>query len=282
MIYKAVNILKLLVLLMGYMFTTTAFELKAQTTLWVTHPQVAYDLNAMAQLYGPKHQSFKAATIFKLSGSADIHQFTPSPTQLKALLKHSPLIVGPLTHQPWLKLAQTSGLLPDNNKEILILAHLGATNHYWLNPKTALSFEKKIQKFLNQLSITYPSTTPWSDKIKIESEKIKELIKHKHIKRVVLTHNSLSYLFKHMDNIELLTLYGAGDDHHQAVSAIQLKKIYQWARKPDEMLFIFEKNLATPSVLTQEALFKKVKTIEWAPIGPSPLKELRKALEQVL
>jgi len=277
MIDKMNNILKLMILFWGILILNP----KAKTNLWVTHPQVGHDLNQMAKLYNDsasQSPSFKAKEIFPLLDSADVHQFSPSTTELKRLLKHSPLIVGPLSHQPWLKLAQTSGLL--TRKKTLILDHLGATDHYWLNISMAVIFEKKIQSFFKQLAIPYPSTRPWSDQIMIESNKIKKIMKEKHITKVVLTHNSLASLFKDMNKIELLTLYT--DDHHQEVSASQLKKLYKWAKKRDELLFIFEKNLKKPAVLSQEDLFKKVKTIEWSPIGNFPLMKLREALEYAL
>jgi len=277
MMYKTSNILKLFILLWG----TLILNLRAATILWVTHPQVGHDLNQMAELYrdrAAQSPPFKAKEIFPLLDSTDIHQFSPSPIQLKRLLKYTPLIIGPLSHQPWLKLAKTSGLLA--HKKMLILDQLGPTDHYWLNASMAVVFEKKIQSFLKQLAIPYPNTSPWSDKIIIENNKIKKIINNKHITKIVLTHNSLSSLFKGMNNIELLTLYS--DDHHQQVSASQLKKLYRWAKKPNEVLFIFEKNLVRPTVLTQEKLFERIKTIEWSPIGTSPLMKLREVLEHAL
>lgn len=275
---KSLNILKLLTILFGFTFT---LRTQAQVTLWVTHPQVANDLNQIGKLYAKNKPSFVAKEIFDIFDTADIHQFSPTPVQLKKLLKHSPLIVGPLSHQPWLKLARKSGLL--SQKATLTLDHLGghgSTDHYWLSPKEAGNFESQVQAFFEQINLPHPSDKPWSKQIALEAKQIKSLLRNKKVTRVVLGHNALTSLFKGFNGIELTILYG--EDHHQEVSVKQLKKIYQWADKPEKMLFIFEKNLSKPAPFINEGKFKNIKSIKWAPIGPSPLEHLRILLEQTL
>ncbi len=249
-------------------------------TLWTTHPQVAYDLNQIAKIYAPQSQTtsapvaFFAQEVYSLTDSADLHQFEPTATELKKLLKHTPLISGPLSHQPWLRLAKNSGLLPQKNG--LILDHLGQTDHYWLNSEEALAFEKKIQSFLKELNIETPSGHPWSESIAKETKKIQKLIKSKKIKRIVLAHNALLPLFESIPKLEVLVLYTG--DHHQEIAANILKKVYRWAENKEDILFIYERNITWPAPL-KETRFNGIRTIQWSPVAPSPLTHLRVDLE---
>lgn len=272
MSYKIYKLLKVLMLLLTL---GPCAPLWAQINLWTTHPQVAYDLNQMAKVYSRGAQvSFKAHEIYQLKDSTDIHQFQPTSTELKKLLNYSPLVVGPLTHQPWLRLAKKSGLLPP--EQSLVLDQLGATDHYWLNKKEALNFEKKVKSFLNKLKVSVPQNFPWSEAISKEQDKIKDIIFQKNIKKVVLAHDALVPLFKSIPNLELIVLYSG--DHHREVGADTLKSVYQWAKDPSEVLFIYEKNITWPTPLKAKR-FEKIRKIQWTPVAPSPIENLRKNLE---
>ncbi len=250
----------------------------AQIKIWTTHPQVAHDINKISKLYaGDQKPSFNAKEIYNLNDSADIHQFEPSSTELKKLSKYTPLVAGPLSHQPWLRLARNSGLLPKD--EILALDQLGLGDHYWLNSKEAAIFEKKLQLFLNSLNIPTPNTLPWSDRINNEVKAIGSIIGQRKIKKIVLAHDALVPLFKTIPGIELLVLYS--EDHHQEVTANTLKKVYNWAEDTTSVLFIYEKNITWPAPLKEER-FNKIRTIKWSPVAPSPIRNLREELEAKL
>ena len=118
---------------------------------------------------------------------------------------------------------------------------------------------------------------PWSALIQEEALKIKEILKAKKIGKIVLAHNALAPLLK--ESAELVVLFT--DDHHSEVASSELKKVFQWVQRPEEVLFIFEKSISWPSNL-KGGSFDKVRSVQWAPISSFPLRSLRKALEENL
>ena len=273
---KSLKLLTLILLLSGL-----SCPLFAQVQLWTTHPQVAYDLNTMATKFyqsADKSVAFKAKPIFNFNDNADLHQFEPSSGELKKLGQHTPLLVGPLKDQPWAKLAIKSGLLPNKN-EIHTLKEKENEDHYWLSISGSVEFEREVNQFLKKLNLPTRDDLPWSGTIKKEALAIKELLIKKGIKKVVLAHNALIPLFKDLGSFEALVLYT--EDHHHEVSARDLKRVYQWATSPSETLFIYERSLTWPAPL-QTSQFNEIRKVEWNPISPYPLENLRKLFEKEL
>ncbi len=251
-------------------------ELYAKTTLWTTHPQVAHDIMDMAKLYkGDQDKAlFDSQSIFGEQTNADIHEFKPNSGELKKLIQYKPIIAGPLSHQSWVKLARQSGLLKD--KSTYYLEGMGSNDHYWLSPALAKQFEMRINTILSKLGLTPYEELLWSQSISLEARKIQELLKLKKISKVVFSHNALVPLFETFEELEILVLYN--DDHHQEVSAKDIKKVYTWSSKKEDLLFIYERNITWPTPLKGK-IFDQVKKINWSPIGVAPLAQFRKALE---
>jgi ABC-type Zn uptake system ZnuABC Zn-binding protein ZnuA len=241
--------------------------------IWTTHPQVTFDLQSLYAAH--KVEDFSAQTLFNLKDSDDIHQFEPSPKELKILNQFSPLVIGPEPHQKWITQAKKAGLLSQAKTHFL-----NEQSHYWLEPKEALAFEREMVQFFKKIKpeLELDSTYPWSKAISEESQKMKDLILKKGLKKIVLGHNALAPLFSTLENIEVIILYN--EDHHQEISAQHLKTIFGWSNPPHEILFIFEKNLSWPKVLSEEK-FSQVHKIHWSPLGIFPLQDLRKKLEEL-
>ena len=253
-------------------------ELQAKTTLWTTHPQVAHDIMTIAKLHQGEQDKphFDSQSIFGKQTNGDIHEFKPNSGELKKLMQYQPIIAGPVSHQSWVKLARQSGLLKD--KSTYYLEDMGSNDHYWLSPDLAKQFEIRINTILSKLGLSTYEELPWSQSISLEAKKIQELLKLKKISKVVLSHNALVPLFETFDELEVLVLYN--DDHHQEVSAKDIKKVYTWSSKKDDLLFIYERNITWPSPLKGKT-FEQVKKINWSPIGVTPLAQFRKALEDL-
>ncbi len=255
--------------------------LAQELTLWTTHPQVAYDLNLMANQYYANSTGkipFKAQSIFKLQDNTDIHQFEPSSGELKKLSSYSPIIIGPLMHQPWAKLALKSGLFAQK-PDTLVLKEKESEDHYWLSIKGSKEFEQEMNIFFKAQNLPVRNDLPWSQMIEKEALEIKTLLMKKGIKKIVLAHNALVPLIKEFGVFESLVLYT--EDHHREVSAGDLKKVFKWADVPSETLFIYERNLSWPAPLQTEQ-FKEIRKVQWNPVSPYPLESLKKLFEAQL
>ena len=253
-------------------------ELQAKTTLWTTHPQVAHDIMAIAKLHNGDQKSalFDSQPIFGEQTNGDIHEFKPNSGELKKLMQYQPIIAGPVSHQSWVKLAQQSGLLKD--KSTYYLEGMGSNDHYWLSPALAKQFEIRINTILSKLGLKTYEELLWSQSISLEAKKVQELLKLKKISKVVLSHNALVPLLETFKELEVLVLYN--DDHHQEVSAKDIKQVYTWSSKKGELLFIYERNITWPAPLKGK-IFDKVRKVSWSPIGVAPLTQLRQALEDL-
>jgi len=253
-------------------------KIQAKTTLWTTHPQVAHDIRAIAKIHkgDQVNTHFDSQSIFGEQTNADIHEFKPNSGELKKLMQYKPIIAGPLSHQSWVKLARQSGLLKD--RSTYYLENMGTNDHYWLSPALAKQFEIKINTILSKLGLRTYEELLWSQNISLEARKIQELLKLKKISKVVLSHNALVPLLETFDELEVLVLYN--DDHHQEVSAKDIKQVYSWSSNKDALLFIYERNITWPTPLKGK-IFDQVKKINWSPIGVAPLAQFRKALEDL-
>lgn len=246
--------------------------------LWTTHPQVAFDLKNILHLY-KLSPSLNIQQVFPLTSDQDIHNYSPTPSSLKTLIGSSPLVLGPLSLQRLPPLSGLSQLLPKNHLLLKSDPHGDVReDHYWLLPQRALSFEEDLIQFLNKQGFSLKNQKLWSNALFHQTNRIRKELKRLGIKRIVLSHNALEYFFSRECKRETLVFYT--NDHHREILAKNLKRIYKWAKNPREILFIYERGIPWPLPLKGEA-FQNVPRINWAAIGPFPLKELADQLEEI-
>lgn len=252
-----------------------SFGLKANETIYTTHPQVARSLLQMAQLYQDV-ASYPKVTVSNLYGmKVNVHDFEPTTKELRKLYGKEKIIAGPLGHQKWLHKAQRAGLL--SQKAALLNIFKMTREHFWLIPKESCAFEKFVLNQFHQWKLYKDSELKERDLLcewtKTQAETLKALLKEKNIKKVLLTHNSLSPLLNEIPSLEVLVL--KEDNHHSETSSKTLKKAYDWNRHPKDLLVIKEIGFPFPKNLS----IKRV--IHWSPTGRAPLEELIKKVQDL-
>jgi len=267
---KRSNLLKLIPFI-GLALILSSSKLKARSPqLGVTHPQVKETIEDMARLY---NWDLKVELAFSFKGSA--HEFEPSVSDLKSLMRQEFLLAGPIGHQKWLVKAKS--YLPEKTTFLTGLAQ----DHFWLNADLGCSQEKEIIKALTQWKLISPDSLQagelWCPRVVTIKNQLEKLLKDRGIKRVILAHNALKSQLESM-NLEVLVLFH--DDHHSKISSHKIKQALSWQNDKESrnnLLQIKEPEILWPSPLKDQ----KVRSIIWSPLQKSPLKELVETLRKL-
>jgi len=251
-------------------------SMAATVEISTTHPQVAHVLDHMAQLYGQGHKSASPWTVKSLFKMKNAHHFEPTISDLKKLMRSSPLIAGPLHHQGWVTKAEKSGMLP--KAHLLLTKSNISDEHFWLETKAACQTEDLLREKINLWSNSQYTENKWCQWIEKEVLAIGEELQVKKIKRIILAHSALKKLFQSL-GMEVLVL--RSEDHHQEVSMSILKTAMAWLEEGEakKVLMIKEDGFSFPLGLQRKDRF----LINWSSLvnRPEPLTSLKESISKL-
>ncbi|MBP9673471.1 MAG: hypothetical protein KBD63_00085 [Bacteriovoracaceae bacterium] len=192
-------------------FTT---PLVAQTHLTCFHPAVCHLLKTSLS----KHQVSELPLVIP-----DLHDFDPSPKEIKLFLNPPHLILPPLSIVPWAKkiaekrTGKKTYFLPLPSQNFLQKnypkASLEALSHFWLYPDIACFIQTELTQ---NLKIHFAPCTE-------DLKSLQDLLQKKYTKTFfVLEHDALSALFTRL-KVSHLALKGS--HHHEEMSSAKLKKL---------------------------------------------------------
>lgn len=193
-----------------------------------------------------------------VSISSDPHDYEPTTTEVKNLIKADILISGPTELNPWVKKVNYQRSKIPNVKSINVqidkkdyaFYHGGtheALSHFWLYPKIFCSLKSRLEAELvaAKLLVLQPTKKSCDDAVlKIEND-LRGTLKNINIP-VVLTHDALLPLLESLATTpsEVVAIKGSG--HHHEATPRAVKKLYDALKKP-KVIWVEETGINVPA-----------------------------------
>lgn len=233
--------MKWLNILISIFFSTAVFAFN----------EVACSHEEICKLVQSIDSQTKTKVLVNIKG--DPHEFEPSADEIKSFLSAPILIVGPIELNPWIKkihyqrsknpaLKTYSFTLNPDISKFYQSDNKEALSHFWLYPRFFCDFKNQLFSFdlFSQIK----------NKTKCELTNIEKLLesKLKNINQpIVLTHDALYPLLRKYTKAEIAIINLKGSNHHEEISPLAIKKIYQIKQQP--IIWILEKNISVPDAI---------------------------------
>lgn len=231
----------------------------AGNVLQCSHPELC----RLARIVLEENQAagFEFQSLVKIVG--DPHEYEPSVSEVKSLIKAEMLITGPHELNPWIKKINYQRAKSPNTKTISLSLDKSdfalytqgsqeALSHFWLYPKIFCGLKSRLEKeFLTMKVLTSLSSKKncVNEEKKIENELKETLLNIK--TPIVLTHDALLPLLRSLaPTATIAAIKGSG--HHQESTPEDVKKLYS-ALKAPKVIWLEEKGINVP----QNILAKK-------------------------
>ena len=229
--------------------------LQAASKISCSHPELC----RLAQvIFAENHvNNFEFETLVNIKG--DPHEFEPSLSEIKGLIKAEILISGPLELNPWIKKInyQRSKIpnlktlnLPLDKKDYALYPSTNndPLSHFWLYPKIFCVLKNHMEEQL--IALGYLIVIPKNKSCSTEAQKISEALQST-LKElglsIVLTHDALLPLLQTLMTmdpaISVVAVKGSG--HHQEASPLSVKKLYDVLKAP-QVIWILEDKINVP------------------------------------
>ncbi|MBC7427325.1 MAG: zinc ABC transporter substrate-binding protein [Bacteriovorax sp.] len=196
----------------------------------------------------------------------DPHEFEPTTTEVKDLIKANILISGPIELNPWIKKVnyQRAKMMdiktinvPLDDKDYSLYSSIShePLSHFWLYPKIFCTIKSHMEEQfikLKYLIVIPKNKTCAGEEAKIISELQSTLESLKY--PIVLTHDALLPLVVSLKTSNLVVAI-KGSGHHSEASPQSVKKLYD-ALKAPKVIWIIEEKISVP----QNILAKKRST----------------------
>lgn len=245
---------------------------QAETLVTCSHPELC----RMAQSIFAENQITNYQFVSSVKIVGDPHEYEPSTTEVKDLIKAQILVSGPLELNPWIKKvnyqrSKMSGLktinVPMEKSEYAF--YPGATHealsHFWLYPKIFCALRSKLEDqfiALNMLAANTAKKTCSTEEQKIENELKATLISVK--LPIVLTHDALLPLLESLSANKANVVAIKGSGHHQEATAKSVKKLYDALKSP-KVIWINEAGINIPqNILSKKRSADQVIAIDTA------------------
>lgn len=188
----------------------------------------------------------------------DPHEYEPTTTEVKDLIKAEILIAGPVELNPWIKkvnyqrskapLLKTLNI-PLTKAELALYpgGNHEALSHFWLYPKIFCALKTKLEAQLISQNImkAQASKNPCPEEAtKIENE-FKTTIQNIKVP-LVLTHDALLTFLESVstdNHTKVVAIKGSG--HHQETSPKSVKKLYDALKEP-KVIWVDEVGINIP------------------------------------
>lgn len=202
-----------------------------------------------------KVEDVEFKNVVKIVG--DPHEYEPTTTEVKDLIKAEILIAGPVELNPWIKKVNyqrsKSGQLktisiPLSKDELSLYpgGNHEALSHFWLYPRIFCALKTKLETQMisqNLFKLQHNTDTCAGEVTKIEAE-LKTSIQN--IKYpVVLTHDALLTFLESLSDKHSKVVAIKGSGHHQETSPKSVKKLYDALKEP-KVIWVEEQGINIP------------------------------------
>ena len=237
-------------------------ELQAQTIISCSHTELCKLTKIIFSENNVKNYKFE--NLVAISG--DPHEYEPTSSEVKNLIKADILVAGPTALNPWIKkvnyqrsktpsVKTLSIALNKNDSLAYPLASLETLSHFWLYPRVYCALKTKLETQLvamNFLVLNSEKKSCIPEAIKIETEL--EATLHSMKFPVVLTHDALLPLMEMLSKNKATVVAIKGSGHHSEATPKSVKKLYD-ALKAPQVIWVEEKGIN----ISQNILSKKRK-----------------------
>ncbi|MBC7712605.1 MAG: zinc ABC transporter substrate-binding protein [Rhizobacter sp.] len=216
-------------------------------------------------IFSENHISnFEFESLVKIVG--DPHEFEPTTTEVKDLIKSEILISGPVELNPWIKKVnyQRSKMnsvktinvpLEDSDYNQYASISREPLSHFWLYPKIFCSLKTHMEEQF--VAMGYLKTLPQNKTCATEGAKVTAELQStlESLKLpVILTHDALLPLLESLKfSSGVVAIKGSG--HHSEASPQSVKKLYDALKSP-KAIWVIETKISVP----QNILSKKRNT----------------------
>ena len=235
-------------------------ELKADTIISCSHPELC----KLTKIIFAENNKLDSQFVNLVAIKGDPHEYEPTSSEVKNLIKANILVSGPIALNPWIKKVnyqrskslslKTLNIPLDNNDNLAYPnANHETLSHFWLYPKVYCAIKTKLESQLvaqNLLVISSEKKSCSSEALKIESELQTTL--HSLKLPVVLTHDALLPLLEVLSKNKAMVVAIKGSGHHSEATPQSVKKLYDALRAP-QVIWIVEKGIN----ISQNILSKK-------------------------
>lgn len=240
-------------------------SLSAGTIISCSHPELC--TLAQTILFENQIKDYQFVNLVAISG--DPHEYEPSTTEIKNLIKAEVLIAGPAELNPWIKkvnyqrskIEKTDKLktlmIPLDKKDYAIYPNASheALSHFWLYPQIYCALKDKLETqfvSMKMLVIDSAKKSCAAEALKIETLLQSTLLSTK--LPMVLTHDALLPLLEILSKNKGTVAAIKGSGHHSETTTRSVKKLYDALKSP-QVIWIEEKGINVP----QNILSKKRK-----------------------
>lgn len=230
-------------------FCLAILQAEADTSIRCSHAELCNMLNLI--VHENNLPGVSTETLVNISG--DPHEYEPSTSEIKNLIKAPILLIGPNELNPWIKKimfqrSKIAGLktinlsLETSDLSLYPKASAETISHFWLYPKVYCALKSKLESELTliHMEIKKPKLC---DPKSIESTLQKALSKTK--LPVILTHDALLPLMISLGPKSSTILAIKGSGHHEEVSTNSVKKMYD-ALKNKKVIWVQEAGINIP------------------------------------
>ncbi|RLA64434.1 MAG: hypothetical protein DRQ88_03695 [Epsilonproteobacteria bacterium] len=215
---------------------------KAFGAITCTHPQVC--------------NLFTGEKNFPLRTNVDPHHFEPTLKEIKTLMKADILVLAPLEISPWAqkiakkRIGKTYTLkTPPKFFTKYQTKNSEALAHFWIYPDILCHQSKELMG-------TGLDLAELNCSVKKLQEKTSKLTKLIGGKKVIITHDALGPLFSFY-GAQVLALVSA--EHGYRPSIITYKKLTDWQKSKEPIIWILEKDIKTNKRILQKIASSDIK-----------------------
>ncbi len=238
----------------------TLQELQAETVISCSHPELCKLTKIIFAENNVKNYQFENLVTIK----GDPHEYEPTSSEVKNLIKANILIAGPIALNPWIRKVNYQRSKNSSAKTINVpldandfLAYPKASeetlSHFWLYPRVYCALKSKLETQLVAMKFLVMGSEKNSclnEALKIESEIQSTLHSLKYT--VILTHDALLPLMEMLSKNKTRVVAIKGSGHHSEATPQSVKKLYD-ALKAPQVIWIEEKGInISPNIISKK------------------------------
>ncbi|MFA6235751.1 MAG: zinc ABC transporter substrate-binding protein [Bacteriovorax sp.] len=222
-----------------------SLQANAASTIYCSHAELCKMVSEISRL--------ETETLVNISG--DPHEFEPSSSEIKNLIKAPVLLTGPYELNPWIKkiifqrsktpgLVTISLLLAPKDLNSYPNASAEALSHFWLYPRIYCSLKSGLEAELKKSGYSVATNKA------CDSETVEKTLQSSLTKvsiPIILTHDAILPLLLSLakgHTAPIAAIKGSG--HHEEVSPAAVKKMYDALGFP-RTIWVLESGINIPT-----------------------------------
>ena len=227
--------------------------LQAETIISCSHPELC----KLTKIIFTENNVLAYQFVNLVTIKGDPHEYEPTSSEVKNLIKANILIAGPVPLNPWIKKVnyqrsknssvKTLNIPLDlNDSSAYPNASLETLSHFWLYPRVYCALKSKLETQLVAMKLIVMESEKklcLEEAVKIESVLESTLQSMKY--PIILTHDALLPLMEFLTKNKATVVAIKGSGHHSEATPQSVKKLYD-ALKAPQVIWVEEKGINIP------------------------------------